>query len=157
MNQVLLSVLLMLFITSSGIANNEQIVKPNNLCNRIEEISILPFKGEPVDDEVYNGLLKMGTSALPCLIERISDTKKMTDPGQAPPYEGIAVGDVAFFVFLDIVHLSPEYFLPEKIKQKYKKDGIYAYFKFVQSPKQRKVIQNNLREWFDNTVTKKGK
>ena len=55
-----------------------------NLCDRVSEIKIIPFKDERVNDAAYNAFIEAGTSALPCLIAKVTDTRKMRDPRQAP-------------------------------------------------------------------------
>lgn len=122
----------------------------HTLCNRIDEIKVIPFKGEYVDDEVYNKIVKIGVPIIPCLIDKMSDTNIMTDPRKAPPYNGITVGDVAFFVLLNITEKRIEYFLPEHIKDEYENQGVYAYFKFIENPKNRDLVQKKVRQWFND-------
>lgn|GEM_PF-3058687 len=112
-------------------------------CNRVNEIKILPFKGEYVDDEVYNGLINLGKPAARCLVKKIVDNTVMVDPRKTPPYEGITVGDVALFVLLDITKQNLENILPPPVRDEYTKEGIYAYFRFVEKPENRKIIQKN--------------
>ena len=119
-----------------------------NLCDRLSEIRVMPFKNEKVDDEVYNGLLRMGSTAIPCLINKLTDTTRMRDPRKTVPYSYLTVGDVAFFVILDISGESIERFLPERIWREYEEQGIYAYFRFVENPKNRKLLQDSLLSWF---------
>jgi hypothetical protein len=119
-----------------------------NLCDRLSEIREMPFKNEKVDDEVYNGLLKMGSTAIPCLINKLTDTTRMRDPRKTVPYSYLTVGDVAFFVILDISGEPIERFLPERIWKEYEEQGIYAYFRFVENSENRKLLQDNLLNWF---------
>ena len=69
-----------------------------NYCDRLAEIKTMPLKGEPVEDEVYNGLMKMGDSAIPCLIDQLTNATKTPDPRRTPIYSETTVGDVALFV-----------------------------------------------------------
>lgn len=117
------------------------------LCDRVAEIKTLPFKGEPVTDPAYNDLLAAGEKALPCLNEKITDTTPMNDPRQAPKFDGIKVGDVAYFVFVRITKLDFSEVLPPSIKERYKDEGVYAYFKFVEKQENREQLRSELREW----------
>lgn len=121
---------------------------PSELCERIQEIRILPFKGEPVEDEVYNEMIKAGDSVVPCLIDKMADATIMADPRQSVHFGGTRVGDVAFWVILYISGEDLTCFLPEDIRAKWKDHGIYAYFGFVKDPENRKVMQENVRQWF---------
>jgi hypothetical protein len=124
-------------------------IKPEDLCNRIAEIKKLPFKeGEKVDDEVYNGLIALGDSSIPCLIDKLTDTTKMKDPRKAPTYESLTVGDTAHFVLVDKTNLGFEEMLPDEVKKKAKEDGVYAYFKFVEQETNRRTLQNNWLSWY---------
>jgi hypothetical protein len=114
-------------------------------CERVHEIRSLPFRGEKVDDAVYNGLRDLGEKAVPCLIEQVASTKSIPDPRKAPPYEGITVGDVALFVLFDIKGLSFGDVLPDDVEAKMKEQGVYAYFAYVEDPRNRKAIQERLR------------
>jgi hypothetical protein len=122
----------------------------SQVCNKIDEIRILPFKWENVDDEAYNQIIAEGYPVVPCLIDRISDTTTMPDPRQGPPYEGVTVGDVAFFVFLDISKQDLKSFLPKAVEDQFETQGVYAYFKFVEDPDNRKLLQENVREWMND-------
>jgi|WetSurSiteA1Bulk_404760.scaffolds.fasta_scaffold91518_1 hypothetical protein len=133
---------------------NSSDLTADNYCNRLSEIKVIPFKGEKVNNEVYNGLIEKGQQSIPCLIEKLTDTTLTKDPRKAPSYRYTTIGDVAFFVLLDITGLSLESFLPEDVRVAYQKEGIYAYFKFVEEPRNRGVIQNNWRTWL---LKEKGK
>ena len=74
-----------------------QPVSAQTLCDQVSEIRVMPFKDERVNDAAYNAFIEAGDSALPCLIAKVTDTREMRDPGQAPGYAGIEtrVGDAA--------------------------------------------------------------
>jgi hypothetical protein len=137
MSFVLIGILTLGFGCSFSFANQADL-----LCNRVNEIKILPFKGEHVDDKVYNGLIDAGKEAAFCLVKKITDTTIMPDPRKAPSFEGITVGDVALFVIVDITKTDFEEMLPVEVKKAYQRDGVYAYFKYVEQPGNRKIIQN---------------
>lgn len=119
------------------------------LCDRVSEIKLLPLKGEHVDDAAYNALIEAGESALPCLIAKVTDTRKMRDPRQAPRYAGVEtrVGDVAYFVLVRIAKVNFVEMLPVEVQKKYEAEGISAYFEFVQKKRHREWLQRRLEAW----------
>jgi hypothetical protein len=118
------------------------------ICDRVSEIRLLPFKGEKVDDAAYNSLLKAGKVAIPCLIDRITDTTEVPDPRQAPIYSEVRVGDVAYFVLVDLANIDFVEMLPKRVQKKYKTAGVYAYFDFARKKQNREWLQRKLREWY---------
>jgi hypothetical protein len=38
--------------------------------------------------------------------------------------------------------------LPERVQEKYKIEGVFAYFDFVRTKQNRKWLQRRLREWY---------
>jgi hypothetical protein len=126
----------------------------SSLCARIHEIKILPFKDEPVDDPVYNGLMEGGEGSLPCLIERVTDTTRMKDPRQTPRYLDTTVGDVAYFIFVRITKVGFTELLPADVQEAYKDEGVDAYFNYVKMKEHRKSLQGKLREWYQRKFGK---
>ena len=92
----------------------------------------------------------MGDSALPLLIDKISDTTRMRDPRQSPIYENIRVGDIAYFIFIEISNKNFDFIFSEDLKKDYKKEGVYAYFRFVQNYQNRIKLKKKLREWYNS-------
>jgi len=117
-----------------------------DLCDRVSEIRLLPFKGERVDDTAFNSLLEAGVAAIPCLIERVTDTRKMRDPRQAPTYPDVRVGDVAYFVLVRLANIDLVEMLPNRVQEKYKTEGVYAYFDFARRKQNREWLRGKLRE-----------
>src|SRR5580765_4939645 len=109
-------------------------VPAENLCNRVLQIKVLPFKGEPGLDANYDALINAGKSSIPCLIGKVTDTTRIRDPRSEPGYSGIQVrvGDVAYFVLADIAKTSFVELLPPRVQREWKDVGVLAYFKFVQ-------------------------
>jgi hypothetical protein len=81
------------------------------LCRRVKDIRVLLLKagGREIDhssvDPVYDELRKMDEQVVPCLIQETTDTVEMDDPREAPTVGKVKVGDVAFWVVLDITRL----------------------------------------------------
>jgi hypothetical protein len=119
------------------------------LCQRLPEMKKIPFKGEPIDDEVYNGLIALKEAAIPCLIGKTSDSTRMNDPRQAPVYPDFRVGDAAFFVLLDITKVPFEEMLPAEVTSELKDKGVYAYFEYISKDDNRKLLQAKWQAWYD--------
>jgi hypothetical protein len=119
------------------------------LCQRLPEMKTMPFKGEPIEDEVYNGLAALNDAAIPCLIGKITDTTRMNDPRQAPVYRDFRVGDAAFFVLLDITKVPFEQMLPAEVKSELEDEGVYAYFEYIKKDENRTSLQARWQAWYD--------
>jgi hypothetical protein len=147
MERILKACCLALFIAAIS-----QQVNAQNLCDRVSEIKIMPFKDERVNDAAYYSLVGAGESALPCLIAKVTDTRKMRDPRQAPGYSGIEtrVGDVAYFLLVRIAKFDFIEMFPAKVQERYKAEGVYAYFEFVQRKQNRVWLQRRLNEWYQS-------
>jgi len=119
-------------------------------CDRLSEIRIMPFKDERVNDAAYYSLIEAGEAALPCLIAKVTDTRKMRDPRQAPGYAGIEtrVGDVAYFMVVRIAKFDFIEMFPTKVQESYKTEGVYAYFEFVQNQQNRAWLRRKLNKWY---------
>ena len=127
--------------------NSEPAPDVEVLCARVAEIKSMPFKDEKVDDAVYNALINAGEKVLPCLIEKVADTTPMHDPRGIPGPTDTRVGDIAFFVIIDIAKLDFDSMMPLEVKSRLKEQGVYAYHKFVNEEGNRKRFQSSLREW----------
>jgi hypothetical protein len=121
---------------------------PEVLCGRVPEIKSIPFKDERVDDAAYNALVGAGEKVVPCLIEKITDTTSMHDPRSIPGPTDTKVGDVAFFVLVDVAKLDFESMMPPEVKKKFKEEGVYAYHRFVGEEANRKWLQSRLQDWY---------
>ena len=124
---------------------------PETLCHQVPEIRVLPFKGDKGRDRVYDSLVTAGDAVVPCLIDEITNLTHMSDPRETPKFADTRVGDVAYFVFTDITKMNFTDPLPPNVKEEYKADGVYAYFRFVEKPENRKEIQRYLLDWYMKT------
>lgn len=129
--------------------DNAARARAETLCQRLPEMKTMPFKGEPIDDEVYNGLTALKDAAVPCLIGKITDSTKMNDPRQAPVYRDFRVGDAAFFVLLDITKVPFEQMLPAEVRSEMEDEGVYAYFEYIKKDENRKSLQAKWQAWYD--------
>lgn len=131
-------------------ANTYSHQDPSSLCSRISEIKVLPLKGEAGEDLTYDAFMAAGESVVPCLIEKVTDSTEMRDPRQEPRYPDITttVGDIAYFLLVDIAKLDFTQALPPNVQERFKEEGVYAYFKYVQRDEHRKILQDNLHKWY---------
>ncbi len=124
-------------------------------CEDLAKIRVLPFKGEQVNDESYNRLVKAKDAAIPCLIAKLTDTTPTQDPRQAPATDIVTIGDVALFVLEDLTGVPLEQMLPDHVREQFKQSGIYAYFEFVKDPGNRRLLQAAWRDWYAKKVNHK--
>jgi hypothetical protein len=123
------------------------------LCNRVSEIKQLPFKDESGVDAAYDALIGAGEIVVPCLIEKVSDVTVMPDPRCPHVTDETKVGDVAYFVLVDIIKIDFVELLPAKVREKYKTEGVYAYHEYIEGKGKRKLLQSKLREWYRQKQT----
>jgi len=124
--------------------------KSNNICSEIAKIKILPFKGEHINDKVYNKIIANKESSIRCLLDNILNVTPMKDPRQAPLYSGYVVGDTAFFLIINLENLKFSDVLPANVLKKFKKQGIYAYFEYVESFKNRQQLYQKIKAIIEN-------
>jgi hypothetical protein len=131
---------------------------PTELCDRLSEIELLPYKDPNETDPIYEALVAKGAQAYPCLVEKITDKKRMPDPRQAPHWQHYAVGDTAVFILVRIIGGDDDLLqekllkemLPPPYREEWKTNGIYAYFNYVSEPKNRKELQKWWKNWLND-------
>lgn len=119
------------------------------LCARLGETKVIDSRKPEESDDVYRALVVKDSEALPCLVDKIADRKLMHDPRMAPVWQHYTIGDTAVFTILDIVskgdyEVWKELFLgplPQKYKEEWRTNGVYAYFNYVSEPRDRKALQ----------------
>jgi len=122
-----------------------------NLSEKLEKIKEIP-KDNVVDDVTYNDLKNQGPSILNCLANQVENTKEMKDFRQYPVYSDVRIGDLAYTLFIDITQLDFESFLPIEVQEKWKNQGVYAYFEYVEKPENRMELAQKCREWCENNM-----
>jgi hypothetical protein len=134
--------------SQTSVAVKSPIVDPNALCSRVSEIKHLARRVEP-DDPAHIAILDAGEAVLPCLIEKVADSTPMKDPRGIPGPTDTRVGDVAYFLIVDIGKLDFIELLPAKVQKEYETEGVYAYHWFVSKRKNRLELQAKLKEWYE--------
>lgn len=132
-------------------SNKSQVQAPGELCNRISDIKSFPMKGERGEDATYDAFMDAGDSVISCLIDKVTDSTVMDDPRSEPGYPDveIRVGDIAYFLLVDITKLNFTEPFPPSLQRDYKREGVYAYFKFVKRQENRILLQHNLHDWYE--------
>lgn len=126
-------------------------------CARIKDVREIPFKGEPVKDDVYNGLKAAAPGVLPCLIDHVTDAHEMRDPRRSINVDSLAVGDVAVFLVWDLGQIAKGEEMPPALRAAFKEEGVNAYFRYVSKPANRKAMQKYLRSWYQKKYAGSGK
>ncbi len=136
------------FPSQTPVTVKSPVSDPNALCSRVSEIKQLSPRVEP-DDPAHIAILEAGEAVLPCLIEKFADSTPMKDPRGIPGPTDTRVGDVAYFLIVDIGKLDFIELLPVKVQKEYETEGVYAYHWFVSKRKNRLELQAKLREWHE--------
>lgn len=131
-------------------------LKADQLCNKLEDIKVIPNRVPEETDPIYESLILKGDESIPCLINRITDNKKVPDPRYSvPTWQHYAVGDTAVFTLLDIASTDDSEWeklmlemLPPRAEKEWDTNGIYAYFNYVSEQKNRHQLQNWWKDWF---------
>lgn len=121
--------------------------EPGEVCDAVSTIRVMPFREQAGLDLAYDGLVAAGCSVVPCLVERIVDTREMADPRQAPIFMGFRVGDAALFMLSRITGRSFEESLPPAVRARIPDEGVYAYFGYAQKRGNRERIRADWRRW----------
>ena len=128
-------------------SRNDRIIE---LCKSVGKIKQLPYDpSEKGVDSTYDAIVEAGSAVVPCLIDNITVTKIMTDPRCTTISKGTTMGDVSYFVLLDILKIDFVKFLPADVAESYKTNGAYAYHDYIDRKGARKELQTNLRIWYD--------
>lgn len=120
------------------------------LCNNLHQIKNVPYDpSKKANDPVYDGLRAKGRAALPCLIEKITDTTPMPDPGSAPAIWNFRVGDLTVFIILDITgeNWQPRSMFPPEYARKWKANGVYTFKEYMNNPANRVKMQGWWKRW----------
>jgi hypothetical protein len=130
-------------------------VDVEGLCNKLREIKTIPYDpSEKTGDPVHDGLMTAGLKAVPCLVERITDTEKTENAYVIPEAPNFRVGDAAVFMLIAITGQSwvPSEMFPPKYAEMFKTEGMYAYFAYVEKPENRKKFQNWWKNWMRDNL-----
>ena len=117
-------------------------------CSEVAAIHHMPFhREEAVNDPAYNHLRAKSWAVVPCLIDEITNKSLTPDPRSAPTYPKVRVGDVSFWVIVDITGLPYDAMFPPDLVKRFPKEGVYAYFEWVNRDGNRQKLQSGVRRW----------
>ena len=119
----------------------------SHLCDQLAEVRHVPFDNEHVDDAIYNQIMSHKRAAVPCLVDQITNETRMHDPRSEPVESNFRVGDLAFFLLVDITNVPFEQMLPGDVRARLKDEGVYAYFGYVSVPGNRATLQRKWKAW----------
>jgi hypothetical protein len=102
----------------------------------------LPPEGPIVMDDVYDALVRVGSYSLPCLTDRLLDTRWMPDPRSEPLLGAPLVGDVAYMILMNkgVEDLMPRLTHKNDLRMD-------DYFLWPIVGRHRHRLQNAVREW----------
>jgi len=125
------------------------------LCSKLDTLKIIPYDPDRITgDPIYDGLAQEGRNAIPCLIAKITDATPMAYPLESPPKTDFTVGDAAVFILLKITgeEWQPETMFSPKYAKRWKSDGVYAYFGYVEEPANRARLQGWWKSWMKKNL-----
>ena len=83
-------------LSAASITKGNPTQYAGNICERIREIRLIPFHNDRGHDATYDAFLDAGDAAVPCLIRKITDTRRIPDPRETLKSPDTIIGDVAF-------------------------------------------------------------
>lgn len=119
-----------------------------HLCSQVAEIKQLPYNDASGVDAAYDALIQAGDAVVPCLIQKITDTTRRRDPRCPAFSDRTTVGDVAYFVLIDITKLGFAELLPANLQERYKTEGAFVFEEYIHRKGARRLLQGRLREWY---------
>ena len=149
------AITLFVLAVSAASCGNETIrraVDPAN-CDGLSMIKEIPAKaGLQVNDVYYNSIRSNPSEYKACLIEKLDDDSTMSDPRREPTkVDSFAVGDLAFFLLSDFGFVEFDQVLPNDVRQDLSTQGVRAYFEWVGTGDNRRLLQKKCREWIEST------
>jgi hypothetical protein len=97
-----------------------------------------------VIDDVYDALVRLGPYSLPCLTDRLLDTRWMPDPRSEPLLGAPLVGDVAYMILMD---KGVQDILPTLGHQPPDMPGMLYYLWWPSVGNHRQRLQTAIRAW----------
>jgi hypothetical protein len=143
------SLLLIFFATSSNAQSEVSEKEAEGLCKTVKSIKELPRDwGDKGVDRAYDAIVDAGEKVVPCLIDQVIDVTVMKDPRCPPISSGTTIGDVSYFILVDLLKIEFTQLLPENVVAEFKTRGVYAYHDYIDRDGSRKELQSKIREWW---------
>lgn len=140
-------VLIIVCVTSSNSQSGVTPKEAKALCETVKAINELPRDwGEKGVDKTYDAIVDAGEKVVPCLIDQITDLTVMKDPRCPTISTATTIGDVSYFILVDLMEIEFTLLLPEDVVTDFKTNGVYAYHNYIDRNGSRKELQTKLRE-----------
>lgn len=140
-------VLMFLMMLPWGVANGQSL-PANRLCKKVSAIKHLPRdRSEKGVDKAYDEIIAAGEDVVPCLIGKITDRTILNLP-RCPISSVTSVGDLSYFLLVDILKLDFIQLLPSEVQESFKTEGVFAYHEYIEGKGARKELQTKLRKWY---------
>jgi hypothetical protein len=125
---------------------------PQYLCDHLADLKQMPWdRDEYSGDAVYDALKRNGHASIPCLVDKITDTRPAENPTGAPFWAGLTyrVGDTAVLMLMDINDMYwPKGMLAKKYEDMFETEGMFSYYYYVDEvPGARKEIKRWWSKW----------
>ena len=125
------------------------------LCRKVSEIRQIPKdRDEKGVDAAYDEIKSAGPALIPCLIDQITDLSITHDPRCPHITEETKIGDVSYFLLVDLLQIEFTQFLPESVKADFRTKGVYAYHEYIETSGARAALQKKLRKVWNNRKRK---
>jgi hypothetical protein len=112
--------------------------------SRVQDTYVGPAEEPLVTDDVYDTLVWLGPYSLPCLVDRLADTRWMPDPREEPLLGAPVVGDVAYMILMD---KGVRDVMPDLTHKKPGELRMGEYFLWPSVGDHRRRLQSAVRAW----------
>src|SRR5215510_3465446 len=134
-------------LRTKGLSAAEATKLAGLICRQLPNSAAFPGKGPLIGDDVHDTLVLLGNFALPCLIDRITDTTWMPDPRSDPLWGDFRAGDAAFFILCAAGVDFNSVAVPLLNPKDWKGIGVFAYFDWINKGNHRQRLQAAVRRW----------
>jgi hypothetical protein len=115
-------------------------------CLELPKIEQFPDRyGGVMSDPAYLRIKRAGVAALPCLVDEIGNVATMEPADAKRPVFEVAVGDMAFFLLVDLGYVDFLQVLPPDVQAATQTRGVFAYFDWIGGPGHRAQLQQRIR------------
>jgi hypothetical protein len=109
-----------------------------------------PSAGGNGSDPAFCRLVELGDAATSCLLDKVTDTAPMPNPGCPDMSRGrYAVGDLAYSVLTHLHDLPWQAPLPADVQARMRQAGASAYYDYVHAEP---AARRQLRDWVTRSV-----
>ena len=129
-----------------GLSQEEAKQLAELMCRQLPNAAAFPMKSSFSGDDVHDTLVLLSGIALPCLVDRLTDSTWMPD-SRSEPLADFHAGDAALWILTDAGLDWDSVIVPLLDQKKWKGTGVYEYFYWVNVGNHRKLVQNTVKRW----------